>query len=190
MKIVHILFLLVVFIVEIPKTYALSSSGIVEQVSDGDTIRATIDGRSFSIRLQCIDSPEKVDNPKLTRDAERSGQSKAKLIEAGKSSMFFLRGLIKKGDTLSLEYGPEKFDHYGRVLAYVYLEDGKFLNKFLVSEGYAGVVCFPPNDTHGDVLLEEAHRAKRESKGLWHTGVELPLFLKRNPSVNSKNHAK
>ncbi len=160
-------------------SFGLPTQGVAREVIDGDTFRAQIGGKTFLVRLLCIDAPEKLVNPKLLKDVERSGLTEKELLEAGRQSTLFLRSILKTGDTINLEYGPEKFDRFGRVLAYVTIRDGIFLNRLLVSKGYAGVVCFPPNDKYGELLLEEGYRAKTQSRGLWGETLRLPLFLKR-----------
>lgn len=170
--------------------YALPTHGIIQQVVDGDTFRAFIDGKTFAVRLLCIDTPEKIENPKLIKDAQRSGSSRASLMEAGKQSTTFLRSILKQGDSVNFEYGPEQYDHYGRVLAYVYLKDGTFLNRLIVSKGYAGIMCFHPNDSHAQGLLDEALKAKKQGIGLWGKAIELPLYWKRKKLKSSKNPPK
>ncbi len=58
----------------------------------------------------------------------------------------------------------EQRDRYGRLLAYVYLEDGTFVNAWLVENGYAMVMTIPPNVRNQDVFLKLQREAKR---GLW-----------------------
>ncbi len=52
-----------------------------------------------------------------------------------------------------------------RTLAYVYLEDGTFVNTWLVEHGYAMVTTVPPNVKHQKLFLKlqrEAREAKRK----------------------------
>jgi len=44
---------------------------------------------------------------------------------------------LKNGDTVLLKYGETKLDNYDRVLAYVYFEDGKSVQDWLLENGYA-----------------------------------------------------
>jgi micrococcal nuclease len=41
------------------------------------------------------------------------------------------------GKEIGLEYDLQQKDKYGRILAYVYLEDGRMFNALLLQEGYA-----------------------------------------------------
>ncbi len=43
---------------------------------------------------------------------------------------------------------------YGRTLAYVYLEDGTFVNAWLLEHGYAQVMTVPPNVKHQELFLK------------------------------------
>ena len=54
-----------------------------------------------------------------------------------------------------------------RILAYAYLEDGTFLNAYLVENGYAMVLTVPPNVKHTDLFLKLQQNARIQNKGLW-----------------------
>lgn len=41
------------------------------------------------------------------------------------------------GKKAHLEFDVRQRDRHGRILAYVYLEDGTFMNAWLVEQGYA-----------------------------------------------------
>lgn len=161
-------------------SFALPNQGTVERVVDGDTLRIRIDNKSFPVRLTCIDSPEHFKNDKLFKDAARSHQSIDTLLEGGELSIEFLRGRIKKGDTVRIEYGPNIFDPFGRVLGYVFLKDGTFINRLMVQEGYAGVLCYAPQDQYAAEFLKTAETARNKGKGLWGKGMKLTLFWKKH----------
>lgn len=61
----------------------------------------------------------------------------------------------------------QKRDKYGRLLAYVYLEDGPFVNAWLVQHGYAQVMTVPPNVKHQELFLKLQREAREARKGLW-----------------------
>jgi micrococcal nuclease len=60
-----------------------------------------------------------------------------------------------------------KFDRYKRTLAYVYLEDGTFLNAHLLKEGYAAVMTVPPNVKRAELFVNLQKMARKKKKGLW-----------------------
>lgn len=71
------------------------------------------------------------------------------------------------GREVGLEYDVQQRDKYGRVLAYVYLEDGRMFNALLVREGYARVSTYPPNVKYQKLFSELQKEARGNGKGLW-----------------------
>ena len=68
---------------------------------------------------------------------------------------------------MKLTFDVQKTDRYGRVLAYVYLENGIFLNQYLVEKGYAVVSTFPPNVKFVEVFTKAEKSARNKKLGLW-----------------------
>ena len=65
---------------------------------------------------------------------------------------------------------PEVFggcDRYGRLLAYVWLRDGRMFNLLLAERGYATPLTIPPNVDYADRFVAAARRARRAGLGLW-----------------------
>ena len=75
-----------------------------------------------------------------------------------------------KGKKVSLEFDQRKKDKYGRTLAYVYLENGEFVNQDLVAKGYAKVKTYKPNTRYEKLLKETQREAKEKSLGIWGEG--------------------
>ena len=71
------------------------------------------------------------------------------------------------GKTVRLEFDVQQLDRYGRTLAYVYLEDGTFVNAWLVENGYAMVMTVPPNVKHQELFLKLQREAREAGRGLW-----------------------
>ena len=89
------------------------------RVVDGDTIVVEGIGK---VRLIGVDTPE-TKHPR-------------KPVEYfGKEASAFTRKMVE-GKKVRLEYDWQRKDRYGRVLAYVYLKDGTFLNAEIVKQGY------------------------------------------------------
>jgi micrococcal nuclease len=127
----------------------------VTRVVDGDTFWAD-DGsaQGLKIRLIGVDAPEPRNSgtkPKGYFGAESSG---------------YLKQLLN-GRKVRLEYDVSRLDRYGRTLAYVYLDDGTFVNADLVKKGYATVMTMPPNVKHADEFVKLADKARKQKKGLW-----------------------
>lgn len=77
----------------------------------------------------------------------------------------FVRQLVS-GSRVRLEYDREKFDKYGRTLAYVYLEDGRCLNEEIIKNGYGfALTRFPFKNLKKYRQLEA--QARKEGLGLW-----------------------
>lgn len=73
------------------------------------------------------------------------------------------------GKKVRLEYEVQRYDRYQRILAYIYLEDGTFLNAHLVEEGFAPAATYPPDVKHDELSAELERKARNERKGLWGT---------------------
>ena len=145
----------------------------VTKAIDGDTLKLS-DGTH--VRLIGIDAPESRYNSKVERDSKRSRKDIKAIIEMGKESSVFTRDLAE-GKKVRLEFDVQKHDKYGRSLAYVYLEDGTFVNGKIVEEGYAQVMTIPPNVKYAETFLKLEREARQAGKGLWKTGpADKSLF--------------
>jgi len=110
----------------------------VSYVVDGDTFSGIMGGEEIRVRLIGVDTPESVAPEEyLTRSGKEN-------TEEGDEASEFTKGLITD-TTVYLEFDEEYYDDYGRVLAYVYLEDGRMLQEILLEEGYAEVMSIEPN---------------------------------------------
>jgi micrococcal nuclease len=125
----------------------------VQRVVDGDTFVAGVKGRRERIRVIGVDTPESVDP---NRPDEPYGE------EASNFAKHYLDGA-----TVRLAGDVEPRDRYGRMLAYVWLEDGTFWNALLVAEGYAQQLTVPPNVTYERLFRRLVSEARREDRGLW-----------------------
>jgi micrococcal nuclease len=143
----------------------------VVRVIDGDTFTCTLkDGEEIKVRLIGVDTPESRVNQKLERDVQKSGLQREEILRMGKIAAEFTKRLLPEGEIVYLEQDVQKTDKYGRVLAYVWLKDGRMLNEVLVREGMAQVYTIPPNVKYQDVLLKAQRQAREEGKGFWKSG--------------------
>lgn len=136
---------------------------LVRRVIDGDTIQLS-DNRK--VRLTGIDTPELHFSKKLLLDSKRSQKDVRTIQELGKKSRDFTRALCLNKE-VRLEYDVQKKDKYGRVLAYVYLKDGQFVNARIMEEGFAQVMTVPPNVKYADHFVRLEREAREHNKGLW-----------------------
>ena len=126
----------------------------VSRVVDGDTVevRPRIDGEE-DVRLIGVDTPEK---------AYSSREAQPYALEASRFTQEKL-----EGRRVSLRFGAEKKDRYGRVLAYLYLPDGSMFNETLVEKGYAQVATFPPNVRYVGRFEQAQWNAREAGVGIW-----------------------
>ena len=147
--------------IEIPE----DSLGRVVGVMDGDTLVVNLDGRSETIRLLGIDTPETVhpDRPPECFGAEASRR---------------LALLLAPGAAVWITRDVEARDRYGRLLAYVErLSDGLVVNRSLVERGFAAALHIDPNDGMRHELAAAETRARATGLGLWSAcgGPHVPL---------------
>jgi micrococcal nuclease len=122
---------------------------------DGDTFWVAIEKQApIKIRLIGIDAPE----------SRKSGKKEVDYF--GKEASVYLEKLLT-GRRLRLEYDVTKNDRYKRTLAYVFMEDGTFLNAHLVENGYAMVMTVPPNVKYADLFVKLQNKARIQKRGLW-----------------------
>jgi endonuclease YncB( thermonuclease family) len=121
-------------------------------IYDGDTVKLS-DGRR--LRLIGINTPE------LSHD-DRPTQP---LADAARSA---LQRLIETNNrTLLLQYGQQDHDHYGRLLAHAFLENGDNVSVHLLREGLATTLVVPPNSWGADCYQQIENEARLDRKGLW-----------------------
>ncbi len=133
---------------------------IVKKVVDGDTIWVSgkNNGPDEKIRLIGIDAHEVRNTAK-----KKSGFY-------GKEASAYLKKQIL-GKRVRLEYDIRKYDQYRRTLAYIHMENGRFINADLVRNGYAVVMTVSPNVKYADKFILYQQQARKEKRGLW--GVPL-----------------
>ena len=128
----------------------------VSKITDGDTFYViTSSSEKFKIRLIGIDAPE-----------TRNVGVKVRKEYFGKEAKIFVTNLLKN-KKVKLTFDVQKTDRYGRILAYVYLENGVFLNQYLVENGFAVVSTFPPNVKFVEVFTKAEKSARNKKLGLW-----------------------
>lgn len=119
-------------------------------VVDGDTI---VLENGDLVRYIGIDAPE-IDHK--TNSAEPYGFI----------SREFNKNMVQYGK-LRLEYDQQPYDHHGRRLAYVFLENGLFVNQALIENGYAIYYFHKNNLKYQEILLKKQQEAMTGKKGMW-----------------------
>ena len=124
-------------------------------VYDGDTIKVRSDaGPERRVRLIGIDTPEIEEDPADTP------------LEALLAKRFTFHHLFRK--RVKLSYDREIEDKYGRLLAYVWTDEGLF-NEFILKEGFARAYLKFPFGME-DKFIQAQKQAKEEGRGFWHQG--------------------
>ncbi len=141
----------------------------VINVVDGDTIDVHVPGGKYErtrVRLWGIDAPE--------TESDESG-----VMYFGPQAVEFTTKLtLGKPVTVYLDAGNRTRDKYDRLLAYVQLPDGRFLNEVLLAEGFAYAdLRFSHSFYNKYEQLESG--ARSGEKGLWQkvTREQLPEWL-------------
>ncbi len=134
----------------------IDTTARVAHVYDGDTLRLE-DGRK--VRFIGIDTPEVFSRKRELDPLE------ARLGEAAKRAL--REKLVAAGERVSLQYGMDTKDRYGRVLAHVFLVDGESIQGWLLANGYAIAYTTPPNDRLGDCYRRQEQSAREQQRGIW-----------------------
>jgi endonuclease YncB( thermonuclease family) len=152
----------------------------VVKVVDGDTLDIGIQDGNYShtrIRLWGVDTPE-------TKDPRLNGP----MYFGPEAADFATKAAMGKRVTIHLEQDRKTRDKYHRLLAYVQLPDGRFLNEVLLSEGYAYADLRFKHSLYNKYKQLES-LARRQKKGLWEkvTPEQMPKWrqkrLNLTPSV-------
>jgi micrococcal nuclease len=144
----YVLFLLLI----IPLTVNAQDFYLCTRVVDGDTIIVRINGKKERVRIIGVVTPE-------TKHPKKPVQY------FGKEASAFTERMVE-GKKVRLEYDFQKRDKYKRILAYVYLEDGTFLNAEIVKQGY-GFAYTRFSFKYLEDFRGYEREAKENKRGLW-----------------------
>ena len=125
----------------------------VLKVVDGDTIKIKYNNKIERLRFIGIDTPESV------------SPDKSKNCEEGKIASNFTKNYLE-GKVIQIELDVQQRDKYGRLLAYVYINNQMY-NEILLEQGYAKIATFPPNVKYVNDFTELQKEARNNKKGFW-----------------------
>jgi micrococcal nuclease len=126
-------------------------TGRVTEIVDGDTVQVSLGGETEPVRYIGIDTPES--NPDLPYEC------------FGHEADELNRRLVG-GMQVRLLFDDERRDRYGRLLAYVYVDD-LFVNAQIVRRGYARTLAIEPNTDHAALFDRLEQDAANAGRGLW-----------------------
>jgi endonuclease YncB( thermonuclease family) len=124
----------------------------VIHVYDGDTVKLS-DGRR--LRLIGINAAE----------LDHEGQAAQPLADAARTALQYL--MESNNRILLLQYGRQDHDHYGRLLAHAFLENGDNVAVYLLQQGLATTLVVPPNSWAADCYQRIENEARLDRLGLW-----------------------
>jgi len=126
-------------------------------VADGDTL--TLEGLG-TVRFIGVDTPEK-NHPELPVQ-----------FMSKEASTFTEKICLGKKIRLEFDaHDKDKRGNYGRVLGYIYLEDGTFLQEELIKKGYAiAYTKYPFDESRKAQFSRWEQDAKKKGAGLWKDG--------------------
>lgn len=119
---------------------------LVTKVIDGDTV--VIEGGEV-VRYIGIDTPE-ISQGNECFAKEASDKNKELVL----------------GKMVRLEKDVSERDRYGRLLRYVWIGE-TFVNDYLVRQGYATAVSYPPDIKYQELFRQAEKETREGSKGLW-----------------------
>ena len=143
-----------------PPERAAGYRATVLSVGDGDTVRVSRDGQTFTIRLACIDAPELAQTP-------WGHQSRAYLLQR-----------LPRGREVRVI--PHAIDRYGRTVAEVISDLS--INLVMVEDGQAFVYRRYLQSCDAKEYLEAEYRACRQRFGVWQVpgGITRPWAFRRH----------
>ncbi|MEA3466435.1 MAG: thermonuclease family protein [Thermodesulfobacteriota bacterium] len=146
---------------------------LVTWVADGDTLQVQAIGL---VRLIGIDCPEKKESDRDWKYLNMGCKNRKTLRDNAQST---LKRVIKlcKGKQVRLQFGNNKRDRYGRTLAYVWLPDGRMLNRIILEEG-RGLVYRRFDFSYKKNFIQLEKSALKRQVGIWH-GLRMKKYRKR-----------
>lgn len=132
----------------------VQTNAVVDRVVDGDTLVITLAGDDERLRLIGVDTPETV-------------KPDAPVECFGPEASQFTKDLLPPGTRVLVQRDVEARDDFDRLLGYVFLADGTFVNLELLRQGFATPLRIEPNTAYADVFATAARSAEQAGLGLW-----------------------
>lgn len=154
-KSVTLIFSIVITLCVCSSSFSNETFYLVQWVDDGDTIVLS-DGRR--VRYIGINAPE-VEHFSSGKQV-KTGEPFGRQAKDYNKELVYLK-------KVRLEFDYEKHDRYGRMLAYVFLEDDTFVNEKIVLKGFAYCLPVKPNMRYSSGLLRSQRKAMAQRINIW-----------------------
>ncbi len=126
----------------------------IDHFIDGDTIAVNMNGSVQSVRFIGVDTPE-------------THRPNTPVQCYGPQAAAFTKQLIGKNRVrLEADSQSDSKDKYGRLVRYVYLEDGRNVDELLVQNGYGFAYLYYPFSLSSRFAADQAS-AQAAHRGLW-----------------------
>lgn len=126
----------------------------VVTVLDGDTIEIELDGKVERLQLIGFDAPDLVRRPEPCF-----------ALEARKRVEELLIGTTVR---IGFDSGQDQRDHFGRLMAYIWMLDGELLNYIMILEGYGREHSYRGSYRYEKQFAAAQHEAQQHQRGKWH----------------------
>lgn len=128
----------------------------VTKVVDGDTAEIVLNGQTKKVRYIGMDTPEVVDPRKTVQCFGKEASNKAHELLDGQDVTVVQDNLVGEQDK------------YGRILAYIYLPDGKLYNQLMIAQGFAHEYTYQNQAYTFQQEFKQAQQQAIDSQsGLW-----------------------
>lgn len=104
--------------------------------------------------------------------------------QQGAQALEFNRHLVE-GQKVQIVWDSQIRDNQNRLLGYVFLEDGAFVNQALLKAGHAKALVVAPNLKYAGLFRRAELNARRQKRGLWQKEPENQFI--RSEYIGEKN---
>lgn len=137
-------------------------------VTDGDTIDVTVNGRKDTVRFLGVDTPEtQAENAPSEFGLANTSSNRACLRRYGEEATQFVENNLDKTIEIRTDSEADRRGSYGRLLAYIY-NGNESLNRMLLEEGLARMYESSFSKREEYSRLEK--QAREEDLGVWSCG--------------------
>lgn len=139
----------------------VDETALVKTVVDGDTVRLT---NNRLVRLIGINTPE------IDHEHHRSEPGAETAREA-------LVKLIGPSRRIKIQYGQEREDRHGRLLAHLFTQAGANIQQQLLQQGLGFWIAVPPNVYAIECYRAAESKARTQTIGIWNERYYSPKSI-------------